>query len=223
MAISCKAVFFDLDGTLTNSSPGIFRCAIEALERMGYPVPKPEVLRTFIGPPLWQSFTGKCGMSPEEADTAIGYYLEEYDKTGLFEAEVFEGIEDLLRDLKADGKYLALVTSKPDETAARVLRHFGLDRYFSTIAARRVEEKSSRKAGLIQWAAEAAGVRPDEAVMVGDTQYDARGAREAGSRFIGVLYGFGTREEMQAEGAECFAKDAKELAALLIDKPWQKV
>lgn len=209
-------ILFDLDGTLTNSEPGILGSVRQTLTRMNFPIPERETLRKFIGPPLWYSFTNFCGMTDAQAEQAVIYYRETYDVSGAFLNLPYPGIPTLLGTLKNLGVPLAVATSKPDNIAFRVLDYFKLSSYFSHVSAPGEEEHSSNKKELILSALHACKIAPEHAVMIGDTHYDAIGAREAGTDFIGVLYGFGTQAEMEREGAVQFAKDLSELKNILL-------
>ncbi len=209
-------ILFDLDGTLTDSAPGIFGSVKDALTRMDFPIPEPNVLRKFIGPPLWYSFVNFCGMTNEQAEQAVEYYRESYNVSGAFKNVPYPHIFELLDDLKEAGATLAVATSKPDNIAYRVLDYFKLSPYFSHVFAPDELEHTGRKSILIESALQVCQVPANRTVMIGDTQFDTVGAREAGTNFIGVLYGFGTQAEMEQEGGNIFARDVTELKSLLL-------
>lgn len=210
------AILFDLDGTLTDSEPGITGCVALALEKMHFPPLPRKTLRKFIGPPLWSSFMDYCGMTAEQAEEAVEHYRETYNVTGAFQNAPYPGVIELLEELTQAQIPLAVATSKPVNITFPVLNHFKLTPYFEYIFAPDANEHSSNKKELILKSAAACRTVPERAVMVGDTRFDAAGAREAGTNFIGVLYGFGTREEMEREGATVFARDLAELKSLLL-------
>jgi phosphoglycolate phosphatase len=216
--VSGRTILFDLDGTLTNSAPGIIGSLKKALARLGYPEPAPDLLRRFIGPPMFGSLEKFCKMSPAEADEAVRVYRGIYNRTGVYENEVYPGIPDLLDRLRESGAKLAVATTKPAFATAKVLEHFALSPRFDFVSAADESERESNKKGLILTALRALDCPPERAVMVGDTKFDAEGARDAGTDFIGVLYGFGTRGEMEREGARRFAPDVFTLGGMLIDK-----
>lgn len=216
MKANYDMVLFDLDGTLTDSEPGIIGSVQQALTRMNFPIPEREVLRKFIGPPLWHSFVSFCSMTEEQSEQAVQLYRETYNVSGAFLNLPYPGAVPLLDAIKSTGIPLAVATSKPDNITFRVLDYFKLTPYFDFIAAPGENEHSSKKKELIVSALEGCKIAPERAVMVGDTHYDAIGAREAGTDFIGALYGFGTREEMKREGAVHFAKDFSELEQILV-------
>lgn len=213
-----RAVLFDLDGTLTDSGPGIISCVRKTIRHMNCPELPPGTLRRFIGPPTWISFRTFCGLSPEETQKAVGYFRGIYDAEGVFDNSVYAGIPELLDDLHGAGALLAVATSKPGSQACKVLDHFGLTRKFDDIAAADESDRESGKEKLIRSVLENEGVSPEEAAMIGDTKFDAAGARKAGVDFIGVLYGFGTEEEMRREGAAAFVRSVDGLYGMLLDK-----
>lgn len=216
-----KAVLFDLDGTLTNSAPGILGSLKKALKQLGHPEPTQELLRRFIGPPMFESMRKFCGMTPEEAQTAVCAYREIYNRTGVYENEVYPGIPELLDRLRSAGVLLSVATSKPAFATQKVLEHFGLSSRFDFVSAADESERESNKKNLILTALNVFGCPPECAVMVGDTKFDAEGACGAETDFIGVLYGFGTREEMERAGGRVFVPDVSGLGCMLeehIDK-----
>lgn len=212
-------ILFDLDGTLTDSGPGVTDCVRRTLEHMGRPVPPPDTLRRFIGPPLFSSFTKLCGMTPEDADRAALYFRGLYQDSGVFNNSVYDGIPGALEALREAGALLAVATSKPKSMARAVLDHYDLTRRFDFVSAADESDRGNGKETLILPVLERAGCAPGRAVMVGDTKFDAAGARRAGTKFLGVLFGFGTEEEMRREGAEHFARTPADIARLLVDKP----
>lgn len=209
-------ILFDLDGTLTDSEPGITSCVRHSLQKMGFPVPSQEKLRKFIGPPLFYSYVNFCGMTPEQAEKATDYYREVYNVTGAFQNAPYPGIIELLDDLKSAGATLAVATSKPDTIAYRVLDYFKLTPYFSHIACPSESEHSGEKYVLIESCLKHCGVKAENAVMIGDTHFDIEGAQRVGTHFIGVLYGFGSQKEMEEKGGKAFASTRAELKKLLL-------
>ena len=212
-------ILFDLDGTLTDSGPGIIEAVLYALERMGRPEPDVEkVRRTFIGPPLTVSFSSLYGFTPEQCQQAIAYFREDYNDKGIYNNRPYDGIPALLRDLKAAGKTLAVATSKPYQLAERVLEHFGLRQYFDLVCGGSMDETRNQKDLLIQDALEALSVTDlSQAVMVGDRNLDVLGAHKNGLRCIGILYGgYGTREELEEAKADWIAADPAEVGRILL-------
>ena len=212
-------ILFDLDGTLTESSLGITNSVAYALRKMGHPVPSREALHIFIGPPLSETFTKCCGMTPEEATQAIACYREYYHDRGIFENAVYEGIEPLLKKLRDAGKTLILATSKPEEVSIQILDHFGLSQYFTHIAGATMDDTRSKKSDVIAYALK--GCQPADlrrTVMVGDRHHDIDGAKHFGMKSIGVTYGFGSAEELQNAGADYIVHSPREVADLILNK-----
>jgi len=212
-------VMIDLDGTLTDSRPGIFKAVRYALENMGEPVPGEEMLKAFIGPPLIDSFERYCGLTGSRGKEALRLYREYYKRQGELENSVYPGVFEMLDRLKAAGKQLVVATSKPEEMAERITRHFGLRPYFRYLAGATMDESRSYKKDVIQYALTLIGAdmqsgSPDltRIVMVGDRNYDCEGAAVFGIDSIGVLYGYGSREELEKAGADYIAATPAETA-----------
>lgn len=210
-------VLFDLDGTLTESGRGITHCAAECIRHFGYEVPPIEVLRTFIGPPLATSFLNTCHMTQQDCDAAIVYYHDLYLKFGYEMNALYPDAKEILSHLRAQGILTGLATSKAQLQAESVAEYFGLTGLLDVISGARSEDQSAaRKQPIIQYALDQLKIEPTRAVMVGDTKYDAEGAADCGTDFIGVLHGYGTQEEMEKFGGRRFVPDLKALEALLI-------
>ena len=211
-------VFFDLDGTLTNSELGITKSVQHALKKFGIEVEDRTVLRPFIGPPLGESFRVYYGLSKEESEKAIEYYRERFSVKGLYENEVYTGVEKMLQTLKESGKKLIIATSKPEKFTIMILEHFDLLKYFDYVAGATMDGSRGEKADVIRYALEISGVEDkSEAIMVGDRKFDVLGAKENGLRSIGVLYGFGDREELTEAGADYIVECAEDIVRLLLD------
>ena len=211
-------VLFDLDGTLTDSQEGIVKSVIYALERLGRELQPRDTLTAFIGPPLHESFSTICGMDEEETERAIREFRIYFERYGWAENAPYAGMAELLASLCAAGLRLVIATSKPEEFARRVLRHFELAQYFDDICGSRLEDKSSAdKASVVRTALTRAGVT-GRAVMVGDRRHDIYGAHANGLEAIGVLYGYGSREELSAAGADFLAADLDELKTALLQQ-----
>lgn len=208
-----NAIFFDLDGTLTDSGPGIMNCAQLALDHFGIPVASREDLRVFVGPPLRQTFA-RFGVPPERIDEAIQVFRGRYVPIGKFENTPYPGIQELLHALQAEGYALYVATSKPQVTAIEVLEHFHLAQYFQVICGASLDEGRETKEDVITYLLSQIG-SPDQVVMVGDTDYDVIGARAHGIDTIGVTWGYGEREAMVAAGAVALADTPQDLHRLL--------
>lgn len=211
-----ETILFDLDGTLTDPGLGITNSVMFALERFGIHESDRQKLYPFIGPPLWDSFMRFYGMSREEADRAVTVYREYYADRGLFENTVYPGIPQMLEELRAQGKTLAVATSKPEGFSVKILEHFGLAKFFDRIAGASMDQSRSRKADVIRYAlSELPQADPRTAVMVGDREHDVLGAREVGLPCVGVLYGYGDRPELEAAGALSIAENVEALKNFL--------
>ncbi len=210
-------ILFDLDGTLTNSQLGITTCVAYALESFGRHTENPEELRKFIGPPLKESFVKYYNMTDGEGDRAVEKYRERFATVGLYENEVYAGIPELLQKLKAQGKTLLVATSKPTVYSDKILEHFGLKEYFSYIAGSELDGTRVNKAEVIQYALEQMKITESEKiVMIGDKEHDMIGAGICGVDSIGVLYGFGEREELENHGATYIAETVSDLEKILL-------
>lgn len=195
--------FFDLDGTLTDSGDGITNSVAYALRKSGRPVPGRDLLNRFIGPPLSDSFMKYCGMTEEEALQAISFYREYYAEKGIFENRVYDGVKDLLEELKKRDRRLIVATSKPEKFTGIILRHFGLSGYFDFFAGATMDEKRTRKKDVIAYALDRLALKDrSAAIMIGDRENDIYGARENGLKSVGVLYGYGSEKELRDAGAD---------------------
>ncbi len=195
--------FFDLDGTLTDSSPGITNSVIYALKKFGIEETDRTKLYPFIGPPLTESFERFYGFSKERCMEAVRYYREYYSDKGIFQNSVYDGLEDVLKELKRRGKKLVVATSKPEPFARQIIEHFGLDPYFDYVAGMELSGGRGTKEEVIRYALCACKIADKSKVlMVGDREHDVFGAHAAGMECLGILYGFGTREELVSAGAD---------------------
>ena len=210
-------ILFDLDGTLTDPMEGITRSVQYALRAYGIEEPDLKALCPFIGPPLKESFMKYYGFPEDKAQEAIGKYREYFAVTGIFENQVYDGIEKMLRELKAAGRTLLVATSKPEEFAVRILEHFHLDGYFDYVCGASMDEKRVKKGEVIAYALETAGIGDaSKAVMVGDREHDVIGAKENNMDCVGVLFGYGSRQELEAAGAWKTAVTVEELGEILL-------
>lgn len=207
-----RYILFDLDGTLTDPEIGITTCVMYALEKFHIKVENRKELHPFIGPPLMYSFQTYYGLSQEDSELAVKYYRERFSVKGLYENEVYDGVEKLLQELKESGKTIVLATSKPEEYAIKILKHFELYKYFDYVAGATMDGSRGEKADVIRYAIEISGITDtSEAVMVGDRNYDILGAKENGLDSIGVLFGFGDYEELTKAGATYVAERVQDI------------
>ncbi|UTD25896.1 HAD family hydrolase [Bradyrhizobium sp. WD16] len=203
-------IYFDLDGTLTDSRPGIARSIQHALERLGHPVPAAEELTWCLGPPLQQSLKTLLG-TEALVQAALLHYRERFAEVGLFENEVYTGIEDVLAALKADGRRLFFATSKPHVYAERIIGHFGLDKYFDRVFGAELDGTRADKTDLLAYALAQTRTDPAQALMIGDRSHDIIGARNNAMAAVGVLYGYGSREGLLEAGPERLCATPQEL------------
>lgn len=211
-----KYVLFDLDGTLTDSQDGIMTAIEYALEYYGIQVKERDSLRPFLGPPLSESMQKYCGFGRVKAVEAVEKFREYYNTRGKFENKVYPGVESMLKAVQETGCRLYVATSKPEEIAREILEHFGLAGYFDYIGGATSDDSRVKKSDVVRYVMDKAGiVRPDEAVMVGDRKHDIVGAKENGLEAVGVLYGYGDRQELEAAGADYLAEQAEEIIRFL--------
>ncbi|MCI8634464.1 MAG: HAD family hydrolase [Eubacterium sp.] len=210
-----EVVLFDLDGTLTDPGVGITNSVAYALDKYGIQTKSRAELYKFIGPPLHESFEVFYGFSKEQAMEAVAYYREYYRDRGIFENVLYEGMEELLINLKRSGKKLLVATSKPEQFARMILEHFELSKYFDYVAGANMDGTRTRKDEVISYALMAGNVTDlPKAVMVGDREYDILGAKKVGLDSIGVLYGYGSLGELKEAGADFIVKKAGDIAAV---------
>lgn len=192
---------FDLDGTLTDPKEGITKSVRHALNHYGIQVDDLDTLTPFIGPPLTDSYKKYYGFSDEQAWEGVLVYREYFSERGWHENKEYPGIKEMLGALKAAGRVLLVATSKPEEFARKILEHFGMAGYFDFIGGADMDETRVRKADVIRYVLEQYGLDTSRetlarCVMVGDREHDVLGARECGMDCVGVLYGYGDRQEM---------------------------
>ena len=215
-----KYILFDLDGTITESGPGIMNSVAYALEKMGYEEKDREKLKRFIGPPLTDSMMKYYGMSEEDAAKAVRYYREYYTEKGIFENSVYDGFDESIKRLKEQGLILAVATSKPEPFARRIAEHFGFTGDYACICDATMDEARIRKADVIRYALNTLEITEEEkhqVLMVGDREHDVLGAKENGLSCMGVLYGYGDRKELEEAGADYIAKTTAEVAEIILN------
>lgn len=212
-------ILFDLDGTLTDPKTGITKSVAYALKSFGIEVKDLNSLCKFIGPPLRISFRDYYGFNEDDCFKAIEKYREYFRETGIFENEVYPGVENLLKNLKQSGRHLFIATSKPTVFATRILEHFNLLRYFDYIAGSELDGSRDSKSEVIKFALKENGLTDlTNVVMVGDREHDVIGAIENNIDVIGVLYGYGDRAEIEKASATYIVETVDELSELLMCK-----
>ena len=210
-----KYCLFDLDGTLTDPAIGITNSVMYALEKFDIHVEDRSELYPFIGPPLDYSFKTFYGFSDEQAVQAIKYYRENFSVTGLYENKVYDGVPEMLETLQKKGVKIALATSKPYEFSIKILKHFDLYKYFDFFGAATMDGSISKKADVISHLLDEMGAESkDEILMVGDRYHDIEGAKANDLKSAGVLWGYGSKEELQNAGAEYILSEPLEILQL---------
>jgi phosphoglycolate phosphatase len=206
------ALFFDLDGTLSDPSEGIAGSVQYALQCLGRPYPDKSELQHYIGPPLRWTFPRLLGTDDSDlVETAIAYYRERYETVGLFENEVYLGIPELLQRLQSDGYPLYVVTSKPTVYSDRIIQHFGLDHFFIDVYGPELDGRFDEKSELVAFILRARTLDPSRTIMIGDRARDVESGRTNGTRTIGVTYGFGSLEEITAARPDEICHSPREL------------
>ncbi len=208
-------ILFDLDGTLTNPQEGITNSVKYALEYFGIHTDDNSKLNKYIGPPLRQSFMEFAGLSEEESHIGMIKYREYFGPKGIFENKVYDGIPELLQRLKNSGRKIILATSKPWIYAEIILEEFDLKKYFDFVAGSEMNGVRTNKADVVKYAIDKYNIDIDNAVMLGDRKHDILGAKANGLKTIGVLYGFGSYEELKDAGADLIADSVENIFDLI--------
>jgi len=208
-----KSIFFDLDGTLSDPKVGITNSIQYALERLNAPVPTAENLLWCIGPPLRASFEDL--LDEARADEAVALYRDRFGDVGLFENELYDGISATLDALQNSGIRLFVATSKPYFYARRIVEHFGIAKYFERVFGSEMDGTRADKSDLLAYALAETCIEGADCAMIGDREHDMIGAVNNALYGVGALYGYGTRQELQASGARRFVVSPTEIPDLL--------
>lgn len=212
-----KYILFDLDGTITDSQEGIKNSVEYALKYFGLEIPDRKELDKYIGPPLRQSFMEYAGLTRELSHTAMIKYRDYYGPKGIFENRLYDGIPRLLSELKKAGKTIVLATSKPWIYAEIILEHFNIKQYFDYVAGSELNGVRTNKADVIAYTINKYSIPKNEAVMIGDREHDIKGAKVNELMTIGVLYGFGTRDELENAGADYIAEKPENIYDIILN------
>lgn len=213
-----QTIIFDLDGTLTDSQTGIINSLTYAFKQIGLPLPAQSQLKKFIGPPLSQSFQDFCGLNDIETQKIISYYRQYFSDKGWKENQLLPGARELLAKLKQAGKTLLVASSKPEVFVKQILDHFEIDSYFTVIAGASLDDSRSQKSAVIAHALKIAKIEELKGcVMVGDRKHDVEGAKVQGLPTIGLLLGFGSRQELEESGAIAIAENFQDLEEILLN------
>ncbi len=206
-----KAVFFDWDGTVADTAPGVLNSVRYAIREHGVPDRPDDELLYFIGPPLYEGFEHVFGVTPEEAVELTETYRVYYRKQGIYECELFDGIRDLLLALRDRGVKTAVVSSKPQVFLERLADHLDLREALDAIVGPELSNHNADKSVLVRRALEETGVAPEEAAMVGDRMFDMAGAKTVGVTAVGILFGYGEEEELRTSGADVICATSEDL------------
>ncbi len=213
-----KAILFDLDGTLIDSSEGITRSAQYALAHYGIDEPDLKKIYFFIGPPLMNTFMNHYGFSKEKAVEAVAVYRERYQDTGIFECSLYPGVKECIEELKNRGYLIGMASSKPEESCKRILEHFGILELFDDVVGATFDGKIDTKEEVLnevmrRWS----DIPREEMCLIGDTMFDIEGANKVGVPSIAVSFGFGNVDEMLKAGAKTVVDDLRELPDVLAE------
>ena len=206
-----KVIAFDLDGTLTNPESGQLTGFEYALKKHGVSYPSREWLKRYIGPPIHDVWQADFGLSLEAVIEMIETYREYYNVYGFRENEIYEGIPEMLETLKKRGYTLVVATGKPEKIANKILHLFSLDKYFDFIGGASEDDSRHRKSDILKYVLDAVGARSEEALLIGDRSFDAEGARALGASSMGVAWGHGSAEELEAAGFDAIVKTTDEI------------
>ncbi|MBP5151541.1 MAG: HAD family hydrolase [Lachnospiraceae bacterium] len=212
-------ILLDLDGTVSNPMVGICTSVQYGLKKMGIDVPDIKVLTPFIGPPLRDSFRNYYHIPEEDIEKVVAFYRERFSTVGLFENELYPGMEEMLKSLKTAGKHLALASSKPRVFVEKILDYFHISDYFDVIMGSELDGTRENKIEIIEECLrllfKGETVEKERCVMVGDRKFDVEAARKVGLKSIGVTYGYGSYEELTAAGADTICDTVEELGKIL--------
>lgn len=205
---------FDLDGTITEPKEGITKCVQYSLKAFGIDEPDLSKLECFIGPPLHKSYQDFYGFNEEDSFKLVAKYRERYSNIGIFECEIFEGIEEVFKAIKSAGGKIALATSKPEEFAIKLLEHYNISQYFDCVTGSFMDGRRTEKVEVIEEVfvrMKITDADKKRIIMIGDRKHDIIGANKAGILSIGVKYGYGIGNELEENGATYIVDTTMEL------------
>jgi len=209
-----RNVLFDLDGTLTDPFLGITNSWKHALQKLKIEI-DPNILRTFIGPPLEKTFMEYFNFDKENTEIGKKYYREYFSEIGIYENKLYEGIENLLKELNERDKTCILATSKPIIFAEKIIKYFNIDKYFKYTVGGNLEGTFNEKEDIIKFIIEKYNLDKLETIMIGDRKYDIIGAKMNGIKSIGVTYGYGSIEELQNENPEYIIDNVEKILEIV--------
>lgn len=211
-----KYILFDLDGTLTDPMMGITKSVRYALNYYGISVNDLNDLLPFIGPPLRDSFKEFYGFDANKANEAVIKYREYFATKGIFDNKVYKGIPECLQTLKDAGKILLIATSKPEKFAKQIIEYFDLAKYFDFVGGSEFNGRE-KKADVINYVLTENQINVDDAIMVGDRKHDIIGAHDNDIPCVGVLYGYGSLDELSANHADYIVETVASLTDRLLE------
>lgn len=204
-------IIFDFDGTIADTRRGVFDSIIYALTSYGYEVPDEKVLNSFLGPPLYESFQKTTGCSDEMAQTLTAKYRELYTDNAMYRLTLFDGVREMLEEMKAKGIKMAIASSKPEKFFSKLLEHLGITESFDVVCGASLGDIHNTKQAIIARAMEKLGAEKEKTLMVGDRVFDIDGAKKNGIKSAGVVFGFDYTEELENAGADFIVKTTEEL------------
>ena len=210
-----KNLFFDLDGTINNSSLGIIKAVKYALSNFDIDTDDQEFLRRYIGPPLVDCFMEFNGLTNDDALKALKFYRDYYNTIGKFENQVYDGVIELLEELNEKGANLYIATSKPEDVVSDIIDHFDLRKYFKGVFGASLDSKRNKKTAVIRYALKKGNIKADCSIMIGDHKHDILGAKDNGLKSVAVTYGYGEKEELINSKPDYIVDSVKELEKLL--------
>jgi phosphoglycolate phosphatase len=209
-------LLFDLDGTLIDPYWGITNSARYSLGKFGMVERDDAKLKLFIGPPLESAFVELYHFSKEDAKMAVAYYREYYAEKGIYENTLYDGIDAVLQELNNRNKNCVIATSKPEIFAKKIIRDFNLQHYFQHIVGSSLDGALSEKGDIVKYCIDNYRLNKAETIMIGDRKYDIIGAKKNGIDSLGVLYGYGSREELEKEGPEYWCQNVRDIVEILL-------
>ncbi len=218
MNLNFDAVIFDFDGTVADTGRGIFNCIRYAVNKNSLPELSEKALRTFVGPPLHESFMRECGVNEDMANTLVADYREIYSVKGIYEFDLYDGITDLLEEIQHSGGVTGIASSKPEDFINIILNDTGIKKYFDVTAGSDPRYIESDKTTIVNACIKKMNLKENAKIlMVGDRLYDIVGAHNAGIPCAAVLFGYGSREEFEEYNADYIAKDTDELKKIIFN------
>lgn len=215
MTARYDAVLFDFDGTVADTGEGIFACVKSAIAAVGFEPLDEKLLRTFIGPPIFDSFRNTAGMTDEQSEKAVAEYRKAYSEGGIYKFKLYDGIEALLRKLHESGVKIAIASSKPAVFINRITDYLDLGDIIDCVSCPDCDGVHKSKAELILNAVGEFGASKERTLMIGDRHFDIDGANLAGIESVGVTFGYGSREELKKAGATYIAGSADEIEEII--------